>query len=99
VQREILPPERILMAGCTPKVLWASYRSALAKHPVKTQALTTAVLWAVGDLLSQLIEGTEVRGVIDFIPFIFLQMMNGHGVELRHKNSFIFYSFYKLECL
>lgn len=52
--------EMTVCGGCTPKSLWASYRSALAKHPVKTQALTTALLWSIGDIFSQFIEDNEV---------------------------------------
>eukprot|EP00873_Tetraselmis_striata_P008162 jgi/Tetstr1/428426/TSEL_018440.t1 len=56
--------EMTVCGGCTPKSLWASYRSALAKHPVKTQALTTALLWSIGDIFSQFIEDNE-GGVVD----------------------------------
>lgn len=38
------------------------YARCLARAPYKTQAATTAALWAVGDMLSQKIEGKQLFG-------------------------------------
>lgn len=38
------------------------YARALARAPYKTQAATTAALWAVGDMLSQKLEGKQMFG-------------------------------------
>lgn len=38
------------------------YARCLARAPYKTQAATTAALWAAGDMLSQRIEGKHVFG-------------------------------------
>mmetsp|Transcript_18864 Transcript_18864/g.52624 ORF Transcript_18864/g.52624 Transcript_18864/m.52624 type:complete len:242 (+) Transcript_18864:588-1313(+) len=38
---------------------WAIYRLSLRKYPVQTQMVSTTGLWAIGDLLSQKVEGHQ----------------------------------------
>ncbi|KAF8069472.1 mpv17 [Scenedesmus sp. PABB004] len=42
--------------------LWGAYERQLEKHPILTQASTSAVLWGAGDLIAQRLEHIEARG-------------------------------------
>mmetsp|Transcript_14732 Transcript_14732/g.44507 ORF Transcript_14732/g.44507 Transcript_14732/m.44507 type:complete len:210 (-) Transcript_14732:1461-2090(-) len=45
------------------RAFWASYESILHAHPVRTQAVTTGILWTIGDTLAQ--KAVEKKPVLD----------------------------------
>ena len=38
---------------------WDSYSRVLARHPLRTQVITSGVLYAIGDLLAQRVDHDE----------------------------------------
>eukprot|EP00951_Prasinocladus_malaysianus_P049490 scaffold670335_cov62-Prasinocladus_malaysianus.AAC.1 len=53
---EAISAEKLGRLGCLGR-LWERYTILLAAYPLPVQCMTSAVLWALGELLQQIVSG------------------------------------------